>query len=70
MPFPSDCTLRDYIAIHASEQDIERYIETGEMESYIFYVLGAEVENLRPILRSREQARYCYADAMLEASKS
>jgi len=49
-------SLRDYIAIHASEKDIEHHIYAG----------GSK-ETHRP--RTRVQARYHFADAMIQARK-
>ena len=49
-------TLRDWLAGQASEQDIEHHMAMG-------YVAG------RIIVRTREQAKYAYADEMLAARK-
>lgn len=43
-------TVRDYMAIHASDEDVEKIL---------FSLVGAEI---RP---TRQQARYMHADAML-----
>ena len=49
-------TLRDWFASHASEQDIEDHA-LGELRAS-----GRSYNH-----RSREQAKYAYADAMLQA---
>ena len=49
-------TLRDWFAGHASEQDIEEHT-IGDLRGS-----GRSYNN-----RSREQAKYAYADAMLKA---
>lgn len=58
MYFPdvSGMPLRDWFAGQASEQDIEHHMTPG-------YAAG------RIIVRTREQAKYAYADAMLAARK-
>ena len=47
-------TLRDYIAIHASDEDVASYIPVPNPKSGAYYV-------------SRQTARYRFADAMLSA---
>jgi hypothetical protein len=49
-------TLRDWFATHANEADIERYREFSVGPEFYYKY-------------SREQARYRFADAMLEARK-
>ena len=50
-------TLRDWFATHASEQDVERYRE---------YTLGPDMYS-DGYTYTREQAKYRYADAMIQA---
>ena len=60
-------TLRDYFAARATEQDIKHYeqSEDGEMVGTDTY--GTAWRRPRIIYHTREQAKYRYADAMLEA---
>jgi hypothetical protein len=54
--FQAGMSLRDYFATHAKESDVEYYMKYkgGDNERTVF-------------LRTREEAKYAYADAMLEA---
>lgn len=62
-------TLRDYFAAHASNEDVKAYIY-GPACLQIRDVGNGRKEEVRvPMLRTYEQARYAYADAMLEARK-
>lgn len=60
-------TIRDYFAARATEQDIKHYerSEDGEMVGTDTY--GTEWRRPRIIYHTREQAKYRYADAMMEA---
>ena len=61
-------TLRDYFAIHAPEEDIQRRLPTGLMIDVVTpYGPGGKSVERRPQFRTREQARYAFADAMLQA---
>ena len=61
-------TLRDYIAIHASRNDIDPYILKGYKEEYVVDTgRGQKYFDTREATRTVEQARYAYADAMLKA---
>ena len=53
-------TLRDYFAAHASDMDVDSHRE------YTLHNEGGRIEMMLPT-RSREQARYAYADAMIRA---
>ena len=60
--------LRDYIAIHASEADIEHHITQGRVRD-----TGGKNHPLDEpvyVYPTRELARYRYADAMLKARES
>jgi hypothetical protein len=61
-------TLRDYFAAKASEEDIEFWRPTGRMAITASSITGRPLEV--PELRTREQARYAFADAMLKARDS
>ena len=52
--------LRDYFAAKATEVDIETY----QWEKTVGYGIVAGTQ-----IRTREQAKYAYADAMMEARK-
>lgn len=56
----SGMTLRDYLACHASDHDVSMTITLYYEENYTR-------EDYRPI--TRQQARYIFADAMLEAKR-
>jgi hypothetical protein len=62
-------TMRDYFAARATEQDIKHYerSEDGEMVGTDTY--GTEWRRPRIVYHTREQAKYRYADAMMEARK-
>jgi hypothetical protein len=52
--------LRDYFAIHANDYDIYKYMYETRVGSGI----SASTQ-----IRTREEARYAYADAMMKARK-
>ena len=52
-------SLRDYFAIHASQDDIQNFIYTEEWDSNIGHF----------VRRDRQAARYAFADEMLKARK-
>lgn len=55
-------TLRDYFAANATDADVNSYMyESAPIESS--FLCGVKV------VRTREQAKYAYADKMLEARK-
>ena len=62
-------TLRDYFAARATEADIQAYLQTGRMIPDIYeYSDGTKfIQGRKPELRTREQAKYAYADAMIKA---
>lgn len=63
-------TLRDYFAAEASEEDIKHFRPKGFNEEYVIDLgHGRKEIAIRPAMWTREQARYIYADAMLEARK-
>ena len=51
-------SLRDYLAIHASDKDVDKYSQPGT----------EQVKGFVTVL-SRAEARYRFADAMLKARK-
>lgn len=55
----NDRELRDFFAAHATEQDIQKY--QWEVAKNTGYIL------IKHEVRTREEARYAYADAMLKA---
>jgi len=60
-------TLRDYFAVRASEEDILAHSSKGFVEEYITESIdGFKRVSTRWATRTREQARYHYADAMLK----
>ena len=61
-------TLRDYFAAKASEEDIGFWRPTGRMAITANSITGRPLEV--PELRTREQARYAFADAMLKAREA
>lgn len=64
-------TLRDYFAIHASEDDIQRHLPTGRVVDVVTpNGFGGKSVERRPEFRTREQARYAFADAMLKAREA
>lgn len=61
-------TLRDYFAIHATEEDIQRHLPTGRIiEVVVETMIGLKEVEKQPEYRTIEQARYAFADAMLKA---
>ena len=61
-------TLRDYLAIHAAEEDIQRHLPTGRTTVEANSLTGSPLR--LPEYRTREQARYAFADAMLAARQA
>jgi hypothetical protein len=62
--------LRDYFAAKASEEDIKHFRPKGFTEQYVIdNGYGGKEVARRPAMWTREQARYIYADAMIEARK-
>ena len=60
-------TLRDYLAAHATTDDIASYLMTKPCEQVLTRPDGRkEIVNM-PKPRSREEAKYAYADAMIAA---
>lgn len=61
-------TLRDYIAAHASEDDVNAHVWKGHTEDYVVNSAGGQKTVLqRQASWTREEAKYRYADAMLAA---
>lgn len=55
----TDTDMRDYFALKATEEDIREFM-LGELRSNGYI-------HARSIIRTREEARYAYADAMMKA---
>ena len=62
-------TLRDYFAIHASEEDIQRHM-TGLERVIVGQDGSGPIYRTEQVFRSREVARYRWADEMLKARQS
>ncbi len=62
-------TLRDYFAARASEEDIQRHL-TGMVKVIVGQNEKGPIYEYQQAFRSREQARYRWADAMLEARRN
>ena len=63
-------TLRDYFAAHATEEDVQQYInDYSEMVDGLYYSFASKKPEPTkvPKKRTREQAKYMYADEMLKA---
>ena len=61
-------TLRDYFAAKASEEDINQHIWKGHKEDFVAIDgYGKKTVLQREEMRTREEAKYQYADAMLKA---
>ena len=72
--FPSELgygiTIRDYFAAKATDEDVRKYINdySQMVDGFYFSVATGKPEPTKmPTNRTREQAKYIYADAMLEA---
>lgn len=62
-------TLRDYFAAKASEEDIQRHL-SGSVAVIVGQNEKGPIYEYQQVFRSREQARYRWADAMLEARRN
>jgi len=63
-------TLRDYFAAKATDEDVRQYINdySQMVDGFYFSVATGKPEPTKmPTKRTREQAKYIYADAMLKA---
>jgi len=66
----SGMTLRDYFAAKATDEDVRQYINdySQMVDGFYFSVATGKPEPTKmPTKRTREQAKYIYADAMLKA---
>lgn len=65
-----EISLRDYLAAHASEEDIQHW-QAGNVcrveEKVVKRDDGTCYVSRRAVRRTREEARYAHADAMLKA---
>lgn len=59
-------SLRDYFAARASEEDIQRHL-SGMVKVIVGQNEKGPIYEHQQVFRSREQARYRWADAMLAA---
>jgi len=67
---PVSLSLRDYLAMKATNADIEPHLyDHSEMVDGVYYspTNGDFVPTKYPKKRSREEAKYLYADAMMKA---
>jgi hypothetical protein len=62
-------TLRDYFAASASEGDIKFWMPMGHLVEKVRESYGQKSIYHEPGMFTREQARYRYANAMMEARK-
>ena len=65
-------TLRDYFASNATDSDIAPYLNDYENLTHMPAIntsMGSYAARSAPTRRSRETARYLFADAMMEARK-
>lgn len=65
-PIYPGMTMRDYFAARASEEDIQRHL-SGMVKVIVGQNEKGPIYEHQQAFRSREQARYRWADAMLEA---
>lgn len=63
-------SLRDYFAAKATNDDIAGYLVGPVCEQVIDDGNGRKSVVQKPILRSREEAKYLYANAMLKAREA
>jgi hypothetical protein len=68
-PSSNGMTLRDYFAAKASEEDIKAHQEGGVKEQVVDDMNGRKRIVHCNVRYTREQAKYRYADAMLEERK-
>lgn len=59
-------TLRDHFAAAATENDVANYIEGPIVHQVVEDIPGRKRVISAPLKRTREQAKYAYADAMIE----
>lgn len=65
--FEPGMTVRDYFAAHATDGDIEAY-KIGPVTKQIESVNGSQWREVTaPLRRTRAQAKYAYADEMINA---
>ena len=62
-------TIRDYFAAHATEYDIDCYTLGAFCDTIVANSNGTKSVERHPQRRSLAEAKYAYADAMLEARK-
>jgi hypothetical protein len=60
-------TLRDYFAISATDEDVAAHLQGPPKPKPKTDMMGKTMFVPAPTYRTREQARYAFADAMLEA---
>lgn len=61
--------LREGLAMSASEEDIKNYLTGPLVEVVTEDTAGRKSVSMKRLIRSKEQARYAYADAVLAAKK-
>jgi hypothetical protein len=63
-------SLRDYFAAKAGEADIEAHRTGPVTESVVDDGYGRKTVRRGPLERTREQAKFAYADAMMKAREA
>lgn len=69
-PFQAGMTLRDYFAARATEADIAEHRTGSITEGVVTGFDGFRRVVHTPTVRTREQAKFAYADAMLRAREA
>ena len=63
-------SLRDYFAAVATEEDIKLWIRKSGPDAYVTSAVGGiQTIGYRTGMRTREEARYKFADAMIKARR-
>ena len=70
VPDEDGFTVRDYFAIHASDEDVAAHMQGPLEPKQQTDMMGREMVVSAPSRRTREQARYAFADEMLKARGS
>lgn len=66
----SQPTLHDYFAAHASEADISAHSSGPIVDNIVDEGFGHKRVERSPLVRSREQAKFAYATAMMKAREA
>jgi nucleoid-associated protein YgaU len=68
--YKTGMTLRDYFAISATDEDVAAHLQGPPKPKPQTDMMGKTMFVPAPTYRTREQARYAFADAMLKARES